>query len=210
MNQTNVTVATKPSGSNLIDLPSALTQQLLALNLLPQNILVKLTYPSLQNSRLDSVAYLGWSGYNTATSTPSISIDPKTCNSLSITPQSQITLEIIINAAKLTSVEVEPLTYEDWDLIQIHAGMMEFTIIQQSRGLCQGQEFVYFVPGSGVSVLMKVVKLLGVSDDDEKEVQFGIFTSNTEISVAPKTRQQANSTKPIGKKPNGLKEEKPI
>ncbi|KAH3673735.1 hypothetical protein WICPIJ_009684, partial [Wickerhamomyces pijperi] len=104
--------------------------------------------------------------------------------------------------------------YEDWDLIQIHAGMMEFTIIQQSRGLCQGQEFVYFVPGSGVSVLMKVVKLLGVSDDDddddEKEVQFGIFASNTEISVAPKTRQQANSTKPIGKKPNGLKEEKPI
>lgn len=152
---------------------------------------MKLSYKQSQQ-RHEMSTYLGWSGYQTYSSQPTIQIDPKTSQTLSLPTKSEVSLYVQPHPPSITSAEVEPLTSEDWDLIQIHAGLMENTIIQQSRCLTRGQQFVYFVSGSGVSVVMKVIKLKGISGQDgaeESDIDHGILGPLSEIAVAPKSRQ---------------------
>lgn len=77
-----------------------------------------------------------------------IHINPKFASILGIQHGNHLLLEAVTNLATCVSMEVEPDTFEDWNIIESTACIIEELFLDQIRVIRAGMKFVLFVaPG---------------------------------------------------------------
>ncbi|KAH3678520.1 hypothetical protein WICMUC_001537 [Wickerhamomyces mucosus] len=109
-------------------------------------------------------------------------MDPSLASSQNLTSDSVVDLNVIIDPKSISKLEVEPDTADDWENIQLHAGMLESQIISQTRAIALDQRLILYISGS-IKANLKVLKV-------EPEVRYGLLSPFAEIAIASKTRRQ--------------------
>ncbi|KAF5345345.1 hypothetical protein D9758_008461 [Tetrapyrgos nigripes] len=208
--------------SSLVNLPISIYGPLLERSIRPQNLAVHLTLVPSQAKAIKNEAYVGWTGMASASSLAqfnasnsgesgfeTIEIDPQYAQGLGFAQGDVVEIGLLHDMAVAKSVGTEPLTSDDWEIIEIHASHVESTLLSQVRVAKIGQEIDVWVLGrtrvrlkvgmSGPSyVPERVITSIPVSLDPQSKNNALLLSTNTEVSIAPKlhTRQQKSSSKP--------------
>lgn len=176
----------RPSWNNLVDLPSTLTSLLYNANISPQEVIVEVV---LQDQHRK---YVGWSGMNSS-APKSMGIDPIFAQSLKLADKQAVKLNVKIRNHKSSSIFLEPVQSQDWELVELHAAYIEAKLIEQSRCVAVGQVLVVY-PTKTSSVRLQVM------DIGTTAYKHALIDPYAEISIAPKLREV--------KKPTGAASEK--
>ncbi|KAI0070853.1 AAA-domain-containing protein [Panus rudis PR-1116 ss-1] len=214
--------------SSLVNLPISIYGPLLERGVRPQGLAVHLTLvtPRKTSSRSGSTskdgpgtiqgeAYVGWTGMASASSLAhfssangnggdkgleTVEIDPQFAGGLAFAEGDVVEIGLLHDLGYANSVATEPLTPDDWEIIELHASHVESTLLSQVRVAAINQEIDVWVLGR-TRVRLKVVSL-----EPSNKGKALLLTTSTEVSIAPKTRNapltngtSSTSSKPIVK-----------
>jgi peroxin-1 len=181
MDNHKVQISYKPLRSNLINLPSNLTNLLFNANVNIQDVIIELILQSGAKS------YTGWSGMSSS-KILTLEIDPIFAQSLSLSDKHQVTLNLKLNNFETTQINLEPVTSSDWELVELHAQILEDKLLSQSRCVSLNQVLVVY-PSQTTSA-----KLI-VTDIGTKDHNYAKISPMCEVAIAPKVRvKKAEST----------------
>ncbi|KZP02539.1 PEX-1N-domain-containing protein [Athelia psychrophila] len=182
--------------SSLVNLPISIYGPLLERSIRPQNLAVHLTLPAA-NGVLKTEAYVGWTGMASASSLAhfnsadkekgfeTIEIDPQYAMGLGLAQGAVVEIGLLHDLPLAKSVGAEPVSADDWEIIELHAGHVEDTLLGQVRVAKIGQEIDVWVLGR-TRVRLRVVSL-----DPPSKADALLLTTNTEVHIAPKLRNAA-------------------
>ncbi|KAF8273433.1 AAA-domain-containing protein [Lactarius quietus] len=195
--------------SSLVNLPVSLFGPLLERNIAspslsssrPQHVAVLLsaTSPSQPDGK-KLQAYVGWTGMVSASSLAhfnsnspdspleTVEIDPQYAEGLGFHKGDVVEIGLLYDLPTAKSVATEPLTPDDWEILELHADHVESTLLSQVRVAPPNQEVDVWVLGR-TRIRLRV---LSFEPSSAKAV---LLANDTELSVAPKTRNQKNSEK---------------
>ncbi|KAI0060488.1 AAA-domain-containing protein [Artomyces pyxidatus] len=184
--------------SSLVNLPISIYGPLLERNIRPQHVAILLTSlaPSLKpdgsSSRVE--AYVGWTGMLSSSSiahfsAPSgadsaletVEIDPQYAQGLGLTQGDIVEIGLLHNLSTAKSIATEPLTPDDWEILELHADHVESTLLSQVRVAAVNQEIDVWVLGR-TRIRLRVLSL------DPSDASALLLTTDTEVYIAPKTR----------------------
>ncbi|KAF7375905.1 putative peroxisomal biogenesis AAA ATPase pex1 [Mycena sanguinolenta] len=178
--------------SSLVNLPISLYGPLVERSIRPQHLAVHLTLLSESPAEKLEV-YVGWTGMASASSIAqfnsvaggekgfeTIEIDPQYALGLGLKQNDLVEIGLVHDLPLATSVATEPLTPDDWEIIDIHASHVEATLLSQVRVAKMGQEMDVWVLGR-TRVRLKVVSI-----QPESKGTALLLSTNTEVSIAPK------------------------
>lgn len=189
--------------SSLVNLPISIYGPLLERNIRPQNLAVHLTLvaASKNDSNAKTEAYVGWTGMASASSLAhfnssdsgergleTIEIDPQYAQGLGLALGDVVEIGLLHDLPSAQSVATEPLSSDDWEIIEIHASHVESTLLSQVRVAKIGQEIDVWVLGR-TRVRLRVVNLGSQSKNNVL-----LLTTNTEVSIAPKPHRSQGPT----------------
>ncbi|KAF7321379.1 putative peroxisomal biogenesis AAA ATPase pex1 [Mycena kentingensis (nom. inval.)] len=187
--------------SSLVNLPLSLYGPLVERSVRPQHLAVHLTLLNPQKSEV----YVGWTGMASASSLAqfnasdaadraleTVEIDPQYALSLGLKQNDLVEIALIHDLPAAAAVETEPLTADDWEIIEIHASHVESTLLSQVRVVQIGQEIDVWVLGR------TRVRLRVVSTTPQPKGSALLLTTNTEVSISPKLH---NQTRPFARNP---------
>ncbi|KAJ7690688.1 P-loop containing nucleoside triphosphate hydrolase protein [Mycena rosella] len=186
--------------SSLVNLPISLYGPLVERSIRPQHLAVHLALVSPgQAERLE--VYVGWTGMASASSLAqfnapdsgekgleTIEIDPQYALGLGLKQNDLVEIGLVHDLPTATSVATEPLTPDDWEIIDIHASHVEATLLSQVRVAKIGQEIDVWVLGR-TRVRLRVVGI-----EPESKGNALLLTTNTEVSIAPKPHAKKQRT----------------
>ncbi|KAL0956260.1 hypothetical protein HGRIS_002414 [Hohenbuehelia grisea] len=191
--------------SSLVNLPISIYGPLLERNIRPQNLAIHLTLVSQRqhNEQTKVEAYVGWTGMASASSLAhfnasesgergleTIEIDPQYAQGLGFMQGDMVEIGLLHDLATAVSVATEPLTSDDWEIIELHASHVEATLLSQVRVAKTNQEINVWVLGR-TRVRLRVISLDPSSKDNAL-----LLTTNTEVSIAPKLHASQRPTLP--------------
>ncbi|KAL1746204.1 P-loop containing nucleoside triphosphate hydrolase protein [Schizophyllum fasciatum] len=191
-----------PLKSSLVNLPLSIYGPLLQKSVRPQSLAVHLTRVDEggSRSRNDKVeAFVGWTGMASASSLahfnagPSsssfetIEIDPQFAQDLGLAQGALVEIGLLHDLPFAKSVGTEPASSDDWEIIELHAGHVESTLLSQVRVAKVGQEIDVWVLGR------TRVRLLVGSLDVSSKTNAALLTTDTEISIAPKPHRRGTA-----------------
>ncbi|EHA57336.1 peroxisome biosynthesis protein [Pyricularia oryzae 70-15] len=204
----------------LVNLPSALVNLLVNINAHAQNVVVELSWRSSDGSQKSS--YLGWTGLPSKRKLAPIvtrdgiqgsrgsggsreqeislvEIDPTLANTLGLSDGQKITAMIHLEFPMAHTVHIEPLTPEDWEVIELHANFLELNMMSQVRAL-PNPAFAPpgGVPGSAAHPLAlhvsptstASIRVASLEPAAGSDVPFVKIAPNAEVIVAPKERSK--------------------
>lgn len=187
--------------SSLVNLPVSLFGPLLERNIRPQHVAVLLTATSPSQSGGKKLqAYVGWTGMVSASSLAhfnsnspdspleTVEIDPQYAEGLGFHKGDLVEIGLLYDLPTAKSVATEPLTPDDWEILELHADHVESTLLSQVRVAPPNQEVDVWVLGR-TRIRLRV---LSFEPSSAKAV---LLANDTELSVAPKTRHHQNSEK---------------
>ncbi|ODQ82729.1 hypothetical protein BABINDRAFT_159248 [Babjeviella inositovora NRRL Y-12698] len=187
MDNQAVTVVYKPLRSNLINLPSHLANLLYSANISIQEVVAELTFKPKPNLPLE-YAYAGWTGMaTTSTQSATIEIDSAFAQSLGLANAARATLSLKLKHAEATTIHLEPVSSSDWEVVELHAQLLEDKLLSQSRCVKLGQVLVVY-PTTGTTALLVVTKIEPAAETYAK------ISPNCEVMVAPKVKQKKKRT----------------
>ncbi|KAJ7076895.1 P-loop containing nucleoside triphosphate hydrolase protein [Mycena belliarum] len=197
--------------SSLVNLPISIYGPLVERSIRPQHLAVHLSRVSPgQAEKLE--LYVGWTGMASASSLAhfnstdsgemgfeTIEIDPQYALGLGLNQNDLVEIGLVHDLSLAVSVATEPLTPDDWEIIDIHASHVESTLLSQVRVAKIGQEIDMWVLGR-TRVRLRVVGI-----EPESKGNALLLTTNTEVSIAPKphSRRQLRSANEASNAPNG-------
>ncbi|KAK8138511.1 Peroxisome biosynthesis protein PAS1 [Apiospora sp. TS-2023a] len=210
----------------LVNLPSALVSLLVNVNTPAQNVVVELNYrPSNASSQATNGAtsqqsiFVGWTGMPSKrrfvplvnrdgiTSSRSsgrdqevaaVEIDATLASTLGITDGQKVMAIIHVDPPLAHTVNIEPLTPEDWEIIELHANFLELNLLSQIRALPNPA----YTPGQGQNATPHPltlhlsptstanIKILSLEPAPAADVPFVKIAPDAEVIVAPKTRSK--------------------
>ncbi|CAG8643526.1 36497_t:CDS:10, partial [Racocetra persica] len=163
--QLHAIVSFVPLSTCFVNLPFKWSQFLSEQNQLPQNVILELSWHDAKIAQ--GKAYVGWSGFSSkADHSDAIEIDPQFGEAIGLHHGQKIyfkRFEDIVPEAN--SVEVEPISSDDWEIIERNSRYLEDSFIKQQRVVYPNE------------VMGPCVKL----------------SESTEIAVAPKSRKTKNN-----------------
>lgn len=174
MDNHKVEISYKPLRSNLVNLPSNLSNLLFNANVNIQDVIIELVLSSGAKS------YTGWSGMSSS-KIRTLEIDPIFAQSLNLSDKHQVTLNLKLNNFETTQINLEPVTSSDWELVELHAQILEDKLLSQSRCVSMNQVLVVY-PSQTTSA-----KLI-VTDIGTKDRNYAKISPMCEVSIAPKVR----------------------
>ncbi|KAJ7497026.1 P-loop containing nucleoside triphosphate hydrolase protein [Mycena latifolia] len=198
--------------SSLVNLPISLYGPLVERSIRPQHLAVHLTLVSPGQAEKVEV-YVGWTGMASASSLAqfnssdsgekgfeTIEIDPQYALGLGLKQNDLVEIGLVHDLPLATSVATEPLTPDDWEIIDIHASHVESTLLSQVRVAKTGQEIDVWVLGR-TRVRLRVVLI-----EPESKGNALLLTTNTEVSIAPKphSKKQLRPANGPSSGPNGV------
>ncbi|KAH8827941.1 P-loop containing nucleoside triphosphate hydrolase protein [Flagelloscypha sp. PMI_526] len=183
--------------SSLVNLPLSLYGPLLERNIRPQRLAVHLTlvppHNALTASPTSVEAYVGWTGMASTSSLSqlgstnssqetyeSLEMDPQYAAGLGFQQGSIVEVGLLHDLTAADSVATEPVSSDDWEIIELHASHIESTLLSQVRVAKVGQEINVWVLGR-TRVRLRVVK-----------TRLPCSLRIPEVSVAPKLHQSSS------------------
>lgn len=206
--------------SSLAHLPPALNAALVNRDIPPQNIVLQVTRSTggqFQSktaqdgdendaNKLRDTIFLGWTGHSSNTeSTLVLSsslahlFEPAASSSSHSSATYSLTLLRSPPLPTATRVDLTPLTPDDWELLSQNAGAVEDNMLSQVRGVSTGGRVCIFVGRSGgqecwfqVDSTEPPTEISAPSSSKGKAAARAVrLTTDTEIVIAPRTRQSA-------------------
>ncbi|KAI0349828.1 AAA-domain-containing protein [Trametes cingulata] len=191
--------------SSLVNLPISLYGPLVERQVRPQSLAVHLTLVSskrgIPQDAQKREAYVGWTGMASASSLAhfnsseagergleTVEIDPQYAEGLGFALGDVVEIGLLHDLGYAKSVSTEPVTSDDWEILELHASHVESTLLSQVRVAVVGQEIDVWVLGR-TRVRLKVVSLVPSTG------KALLLTTSTEVSIAPKLRGKTKSTK---------------
>ncbi|KAL6451401.1 PEX1 Peroxisome biosynthesis protein PAS1 [Candida maltosa Xu316] len=181
MDNHKASITYKTLKSNLVNLPSYLTNLLFTANIKVQDVIIEIVTSTSTNNNT-SKYYAGWSGMSSG-SASSLEIDSIFAQSLNLVENSKITINLKLGNYEATNINLEPLTSSDWELVELHAQLIEDKLLSQTRCVAKGQVLVVY-PNS--STFAKLV----VTDLGNDAVNYAKISPYCEIAIAPKVRKR--------------------
>ncbi|KAH9939712.1 AAA-domain-containing protein [Epithele typhae] len=194
--------------SSLVNLPISLYGPLVERLVRPQGLAVHLTRvaqagpsASIKDVASKVEAYVGWTGMASASSLahfnasgdPSdkgmetIEIDPQYAQGLGFALGDVVEIGLLHDLPYAKSVATEPVTADDWEILELHASHVESTLLSQVRVAVVGQEIDVWILGRTRA------RLSVVSTDPSGKTL--LLTTNSEVSIAPKLRSKVKTSK---------------
>ncbi|KAG2078617.1 AAA-domain-containing protein [Suillus decipiens] len=179
--------------SSLVNLPISVYGPLLERQIRPQTLAVHLK-PTDGGGR---EAYVGWTGMASASSLASfnstagergietLEIDPQYATGLGLKEEEVVELGLLYDLPYAKTVSTEPLSADDWDVVELHAAHVEGTLLSQVRVANVGQEINVWVLGR-TRVRLRIVSL-------DTSATVALLTTDTEVSIAPKSHRKSNT-----------------
>ncbi|TDL24398.1 hypothetical protein BD410DRAFT_119913 [Rickenella mellea] len=159
--------------SSLVNLPISIYGPLVEHSVRPQGLAVHLSLVSssrtttananANNANEKTEAYVGWTGMTSASSLArfkssttsgtgsegleTVEIDPQFASALGFGLGDVVEIGLIHDLKPATSVGTEPLTSDDWEILELHASYVEQNLLAQVRVACVGQEVDVWVLG---------------------------------------------------------------
>ncbi|GAA6059881.1 hypothetical protein JCM10212_007086 [Sporobolomyces blumeae] len=192
----------------LVNLPLSITGPLSQRGVAPQSIAVQLSFraPPSSSSNGQTTVVAGWTGL--PASVPSVSqhvragshahdrieMDPQYAAMLNVglVEGMQVSIELMRDLPVANTVNVTPLSADDWEILETNAEFFEMYLLNQVRAVKEGMVVGCWVNGS---TLVRFV----VDSTEPEAYSAVLLTSSTELIVAPKSRHAppaAAQTKP--------------
>ncbi|GAO47030.1 AAA-domain-containing protein [Saitoella complicata NRRL Y-17804] len=178
------TVSLAPLKSCLVHLPPPLTNALRQADVPPQSLAVEISWKSGKDTKR---AFTGWSG-TPSPSASSIVLDPSFAQALHLSTGTTVSITLHSTPPRATMVHVAPLTANDWEVMELHAGYLEDHLLSQVRALSIGQKICVWLGGGGTTATVVVNAIDGVRD-----AGWGLVGRDAEVVVEPKPRRRRNS-----------------
>ncbi|THH28835.1 hypothetical protein EUX98_g5355 [Antrodiella citrinella] len=116
-----------------------------------------------------------------------IEIDPQFAGGLGFSEGDVVEIGLLYDLGYATTVATEPLTSDDWEILDLHASHVESTLLSQVRVAMIGQEIDVWVLGR-TRVRLRVVSL------EPSKGKALLLTTNTEVTIAPKVRSHGKQS----------------
>ena len=224
---TKVEVVLKGLKNCLVNLPSSLIALISNTNTPVQNVIVELQYRSqiLSSGAVSSnnaaasqrSAFAGWTGLPSKTRPASllsqersrsgrdieiqtVEIDASFAKSLALIEGQQIGLLVHLDPPLAHTINIEPLTPADWEVIELHATFLELNFLSQIRALPNPAYSDKARPDSNISHPLTLhlsptstanIVVTSLTPSLRPEQSFAKIASDAEVIVAPKARQKA-------------------
>lgn len=185
--------------NGLVNLPLSLHAALTSKDVAPQSLVISLTLPDS-----GSKVYVGWSGMPCQLAPPAnavsikqpvefIEIDWSFAEELGLKDDQNVFIDFLLKSPSATRVHVTPKTPDDWEVLELHADIVEATLLSQIRAVVQGQVFCIWVGNKLANKLMlkfvvDEVWLHGGPADSNKPAR---LDRDTEVIIAPKLRHRS-------------------
>ncbi|KAI8635471.1 AAA-domain-containing protein [Xylariaceae sp. FL1651] len=212
----------------LVNLPVSLVNLLVNINTPAQNVVVELSYrvaPTSNGSGQPNSStaqrsiYVGWTGMPSKRKlvpivdrdgisngrdreVTSVEIDATLAETLGLSEGHKVMTIIHVDPPLAHTVNIEPLTPEDWEIIELHATFLELNMLSQIRavpnpaytpnqGLPSGPHALtlHLSPTSTANI-----KVLSLTPAPPEDVAFVKIAPDAEVIVAPKTRAQPSKS----------------
>ncbi|KAG8711335.1 Peroxisome biosynthesis protein pex1, partial [Ceratobasidium sp. 423] len=122
-----------------------------------------------------------------------IEIDPQVAQSYGFKDGATVEIGLVHNLPIATNVETEPLSADDWEILETHADYVEQNLLGQVRAVAVGQEISVWALGRS-RVQFRVVSI-------KPEGQAVLLGPDTEVAIAPKLRPPPKPSSAQSKKP---------
>ncbi|PNS20512.1 Peroxisome biosynthesis protein PAS1 [Sphaceloma murrayae] len=209
--------------SCLVNLPSPLVSVLANADAIAQNVIVELSSLS-EKSRVDSAQktslFFGWTGFQSQSRLSPVvnkegiqgsrsrrqeqdvgvvEIDAVAARKLGIDSGSRMTVTLHINPPEAHTVNIEPLTADDWDILNQHAEFLELNFLAQVRVVqnpiiasdpkLQQPIILHLTATSTITV-----KVISIEPQLPTAQAYAKVSPEAEVIVAPKSRQSHAKT----------------
>ncbi|CZR51037.1 probable peroxin-1 [Phialocephala subalpina] len=214
----------------LVNLPSSLSSLLVNANTVAQNVIIELNYripPSgsgtTGNAPTSKSVYVGWTGMqskrklapvvgrdgisgirgNTSgrdQEVPLVEIDATFARTLGLSDGQKVTASIHTEYPMAHTINIEPLTPEDWEIIELHATFLELNLMNQIRALpnpnyapANGPKpvphplTIHLSPTSTANII-----ITSLVPEPPTTSPFAKIGPDAEVIVAPKTRAKSS------------------
>ncbi|TQN74109.1 Peroxisome biosynthesis protein PAS1 [Colletotrichum shisoi] len=209
-----------------VNLPASLVSLLVNVNTPIQNVVVELSYrpsASASGASQQRSIFVGWTGMPSkrkavpivgrdginggrgGTSSrdqevAQVEIDATLANTLGLTDGQRVTASIHVDPPVAHTINIEPLTPEDWEMIELHANFLEINLLNQVRALPNPA----FTSSSGSLVPTHVltlhlsptstanVNVISLGPTPAADVAFVKISPDAEVIVAPKVRAKTS------------------
>ncbi|KAK2750185.1 Peroxisome biosynthesis protein pex1 [Myotisia sp. PD_48] len=244
---TSVEIALVPLKSCLVNLPPALVSLLVNANAPAQNVIVELQYrsslPTAGKNGISSqkLSYVGWTGMpskrrlapvvgrdgisgtrgvSKELDNATVELDSTFARVLGLTDGQKVGVLLHLEPPIAHTVNIEPLTPTDWEIIELHANFLELNLLSQIRALPNPA----YTPVSATQVESTHPLTLHLSPTSTANIivtsltppapsasPFAKIAHDAEVIVAPKVRPKSGrpsrsenrSTTSIGRKSQG-------
>lgn len=164
---------------------------------MPQNVILEIAsaLPTNNSSTHPKKIYCGWSGEASKSLPPNsvfthgangkldvLEIDPQLGQAVGLQDGQKVNVEFCRNVPECATVSVEPLTEDDWEILELHAGYVEEHLLSQIRAVYTDQTMCVWIHG-------KTLVRLVVAELDPKQGHLKL-TNTSEVIVAPKVRRK--------------------
>ncbi|EJT96675.1 AAA-domain-containing protein [Dacryopinax primogenitus] len=167
----------------------------------PQSLAVHLT-PVLPSGTLGKSIYVGWTGLASSSSLAqwhtrgggaegpleTVEIDAGFATSLELRESQVVEIGLLHDLPIAKSVIAEPLTADDWEILQLHAEFVETNFLSQVRVAPVGQEVDVWVLGR-TRIRFKIESI-------SSKNTVALLANETEVAIAPKSRARAQPVPP--------------
>lgn len=126
--------------------------------------------------------HVAWSGSLSSSSPSSIEIAKQYADCIGLSDRTVVKVRIVSNLLKATLVTVEPLTEDDWEILELNSELAEEAILKQVGIVHEEMKFPLWLHGQ------TIVNFLVVSTFPKKPVVQ--LVPGTEVAVAPKRRKR--------------------
>ncbi|KAL8868826.1 MAG: hypothetical protein Q9174_004727 [Haloplaca sp. 1 TL-2023] len=211
----------------LVNLPQSVIDIIAAINVPVQNVVVELQIQKASNTEAKRngeetrrFIYAGWSGMPSSTKPTdppmnwkqrnragketgisTVEIDATFGRALGLTDGQKVSVSIHPDPPLAHTVNIEPLTPADWEIIELHANFLELNLLSQIRALpnpaFESQQAhlltLHLSPTSNANIIVSsLVPSLSSS------VPFARIAPDAEVIVAPKTHARRNDDEKNG------------
>ncbi|PLB34971.1 AAA family ATPase peroxin 1 [Aspergillus candidus] len=222
---TTAEVALVPLKNCLVNLPPSLVALLVNANTTAQNVIVELQYRptagKLSGNPAQRSCYLGWTGMQSKRKLAPVVGRDGISNSSSTREQDASTVELDTTFARVLglsegqrvgifihldppvahTINIEPLTPEDWEIIELHASFLELNLLSQIRALpnpgynsAQSEHMhalaLHLSPTSTANIV-----ITSLTPPPSNTSPFAKIAPDAEVIVAPKVRSKARGSR---------------
>ncbi|KKA29430.1 hypothetical protein TD95_002684 [Thielaviopsis punctulata] len=216
---TTAELSLAPLKSCLVNLPSVLESLLVGINTPAQNAVVELNFRPTNATHASATrsVYLGWTGMSSKRKMASlvgrdaysgsrgsardsevavVEIDSVLATKLGLHEGQKVMATVHVDPPQAHTINIEPLTPEDWEIIELHANFLELNMLSQIRAVpnpaytpASGQPTpahvltVHLSPTSTASITVT-----SIEPAPSAETAFVKIAPDAEVIVAPKTR----------------------